>query len=100
MLAAQRRAIFDQYGEKGLKLGTPNGKGGVAGGYSFKANPEELFQEHFGATSPFADFFGSNEKDPLFKNYQQTEIKKAPAQEVRKRGEEGWKERRWADCSG
>ena len=78
----QRRAIFDQYGEKGLKEGTPNGKGGLAGGYTFKANPEELFADHFGSTSPFADFFGNAGGDPLFKSYTQTESKKVPAQEI------------------
>lgn len=77
----QRRAIFDQYGERGLKEGTPNGRGGVAGGWSFSGNPEELFAEHFGSSSPFAEFFAS-EGNQLFKSYQQTEVKKVPAQEI------------------
>ena len=86
-ISAQRRAIFDQYGEKGLKEGTSNGKGGRAGGYTFKLNPEELFAEHFGSTSPFADFFASEHKtnnpnDALFKSYQPTEVKKVPPQEI------------------
>jgi len=69
---AEKRAIFDQYGEKGLKEGVSNGKGGKTGGYVFRSNPEEMFLSHFGSSSPFADFFnqsasgGSN--NPLFQS--------------------------------
>jgi DnaJ family protein B protein 13 len=51
------RAIFDQYGEKGLKNGLPNGKGGYVGAWSYNNNPDEQFAEFFGSFSPFADFF-------------------------------------------
>lgn len=67
----EKRALFDQYGERGLKQGVSNGKGGRAGGgvgYSFQANPEELFADHFGTASPFADFFATTAAQPLFNN--------------------------------
>jgi DnaJ-class molecular chaperone len=51
------RAVFDQYGEKGLKNGVPNGSGGMIPAWSFTQNPETLFAEFFGSFSPFADFF-------------------------------------------
>jgi len=59
-----------------------NGKGGLSGGYTFRANPEELFAEHFGSTSPFADFFATRAAAPLFASMAKTEVKKAPAQEI------------------
>ena len=43
-----RRAIYDQYGERGLKDGVPDGKGGVKGGkYRFNNNPTEIFTAFF-----------------------------------------------------
>lgn len=84
--AAEKRALFDQYGERGLKNGVPNGKGGraggVGGGYGFTANPEELFADHFGSSSPFADFFATSAAQPLFQTLKQTEKKKVAAQEI------------------
>ena len=51
-----RRAIYDQYGERGLKEGVPDGKGGVKGGkYRFSNNAVEIFTTFFGTSSPFAD---------------------------------------------
>jgi len=53
---AARRAIYDQYGERGLKEGVPDGKGGVKGGkYRFNNNSAEIFTTFFGTASPFAD---------------------------------------------
>jgi DnaJ family protein B protein 13 len=80
--------LFDQYGERGLKQGVSNGKGGRAGGgggYSFSANPEELFAEHFGTASPFADFFATSAAQPLFNNLATAAAeakRKVPAQEI------------------
>jgi len=53
------RAVFDQYGEKGLKNGVPNGTGGQIPPWAFTENPETLFADFFGSFSPFADFFNS-----------------------------------------
>lgn len=51
-----RRAIYDQYGERGLKEGVPDGKGGVQGGkYRFNNNAVDIFTAFFGTSSPFAD---------------------------------------------
>jgi DnaJ family protein B protein 4 len=66
----QKRAVYDQYGEEGLKGQPPlgagagpnpfsNGPGG--GGASFRYTPraaEDIFSEFFGGSSPFS--FGSH----------------------------------------
>jgi DnaJ family protein B protein 13 len=54
---ARFRAVFDQYGAKGLKQGVPNGKGGYVQPWTYNTNPDEQFAEFFGSFSPFADFF-------------------------------------------
>uniref|UniRef100_A0A7S3R873 J domain-containing protein n=1 Tax=Dunaliella tertiolecta TaxID=3047 RepID=A0A7S3R873_DUNTE len=55
----QKKEIYDQYGEEGLKQGGPGGPGGFAGA----RNAEDIFREFFGGSSPFNDdpfesFFG------------------------------------------
>lgn len=60
-----RRAIFDQYGERGLKEGIPDGQGGLKGGtYRFADNALEIFANFFGTSSPFADILGEMGKEP------------------------------------
>ena len=58
----QKRAVYDQYGEEGLKGQVPPpGAGGFAGGADggptmFRFNPrnaDDIFSEFFGFTSPF-----------------------------------------------
>ncbi|KAL0375340.1 UNVERIFIED_CONTAM: DnaJ protein1 [Sesamum radiatum] len=59
----QKRAVYDQYGEEGLKgPGPPPGAGGFPGGMdgggptSFRFNPrsaDDIFSEFFGFASPF-----------------------------------------------
>jgi len=63
-----RRAIFDQYGERGLKDGVPDGQGGLKGGiYRYAMNSTEIFTAFFGTSSPFADLFGPmGEEAPEF----------------------------------
>jgi len=63
-----RRAIFDQFGERGLKEGIPNGEGGFKGGiYRFAGNSAEIFTLFFGTSSPFSDLFGDmGELSPEF----------------------------------
>ena len=52
----EKRKVYDQFGEEGLKGG---GTGGFPGGYSFYAgNAEEIFRNLFGGGSPFGDIFG------------------------------------------
>jgi len=67
------RAIYDQYGSKGLKEGVADGRGGIikgTGKYKFGANgaSDEIFTRVFGTDNPFAELFQiSNEFfDPGF----------------------------------
>ena len=61
-----RRAIYDQYGERGLKEGVPDGKGNVKGGkYRYNNNAVEIFTAFFGTSSPFADILGATGDAPL-----------------------------------
>nr|CAB3238721.1 hsp40 heat shock protein 40 [Phallusia mammillata] len=54
----QKRAIYDQFGEEGLKGGVPSNEGsGFTPGYTFHGDPEKVFREFFGGANPFADFF-------------------------------------------
>jgi len=57
---AKLRAIFDQYGEVGLKTGMPNGKGGYVGAWAYNDDPVEQFSKFFGSFSPFADYFNED----------------------------------------
>lgn len=53
----QKREIYDQVGEEGLKAGAagPNAaSGGAAAGFQFR-RPEDIFAEFFGGRSPFND---------------------------------------------
>ncbi|XP_020570841.1 dnaJ homolog subfamily B member 3-like [Phalaenopsis equestris] len=70
----QKRAVYDQYGEEGLKGGVPPPSGGGAGpgGASFftgdgptvfrfnPRNPDDIFSEFFGFSSPFGAMGGGN----------------------------------------
>lgn len=58
--SAKSRSVFDQYGEKGLKSGVPNGKGGFVEPWAYTNNPVEQFEDFFGSFSPFADFFSDD----------------------------------------
>jgi DnaJ-class molecular chaperone len=43
-----KRAVFDRYGEEGLKQGIPDEHGGRAGGgYTFHGNPQDIFEQFF-----------------------------------------------------
>ncbi|KAK3577583.1 hypothetical protein CHS0354_026552 [Potamilus streckersoni] len=57
-----KRAVYDQYGEEGLKGGMSGGGGpeGHNGGsfhYSFQGNPHDTFRMFFGNENPFESFF-------------------------------------------
>ncbi|KAH7553844.1 hypothetical protein ACOSP7_029278 [Xanthoceras sorbifolium] len=61
----QKRAVYDQYGEEGLKgqVPPPGGPGGFSGGgpttFRFNTrNPEDIFSEFFGFSSPFGGGMG------------------------------------------
>lgn len=55
----KKRDIYDQYGEEGLKGGVPgNGGGdGTQFTYTFSGDPRATFQQFFGTSDPFAQFF-------------------------------------------
>ncbi|KAK9915026.1 hypothetical protein WJX75_003741 [Coccomyxa subellipsoidea] len=68
---SNKRQVFDQYGEEGLKGGMPGntpGGGGMPGGMHFSAsNPEEIFSRFFGSSSPFGG--GGGGMDDAFSSF-------------------------------
>ncbi|KAG9302339.1 hypothetical protein G9A89_008831 [Geosiphon pyriformis] len=59
----EKRQIYDEYGEDGLK----NGGGFENSSFRPFHSPEEIFQQFFGASNPFASFFGGGRfDDPFF----------------------------------
>lgn len=54
----KKRAIYDQYGEEGLRGGVPSDAGGFTDGYTFHGNAEKVFRDFFGGSNPFADLLG------------------------------------------
>lgn len=73
---SQKRAVYDQYGEEGLKGGVPppgaGGPGGTTffstgeGPTSFRFNPrsaDDIFAEFFGHSSPFGGMGGGGMRD-------------------------------------
>jgi len=55
---AQRRALYDQFGEEGLKNGVPTTEeGGYTKGYVFHGDPERVFKEFFGGDNPFLELY-------------------------------------------
>ncbi|XP_065650076.1 dnaJ homolog subfamily B member 13 isoform X2 [Hydra vulgaris] len=53
----QLRAIYDQFGEEGLKNGIPNIEGGFTKGYVFHGDAEKVFKEFFGGENPFLEMY-------------------------------------------
>lgn len=69
----ETRAVFDQFGEEGLKNGLPKKMGGWSEGYTFHGDAKRVFRDFFGTDNPFADFqvpnnekgtFGGKTQDP------------------------------------
>jgi len=67
------RAIFDQHGEKGLKEGVADGRGGIikgTGKYKFGANGDShaIFMRVFGTDNPFAELYQVSKEffDPAY----------------------------------
>jgi len=69
----ETRAIFDQFGEEGLKNGLPQLNGGWTDGFTFHGDANRVFRDFFGTDNPFADFqvpdaqkgtFGEKKQDP------------------------------------
>ena len=56
-----KKAIYDQHGYEALRDGVPDDQGGMRGGWSYKQNAKEIFENFFGTANPFADFgFGDS----------------------------------------
>ncbi|CAF1558268.1 unnamed protein product [Rotaria magnacalcarata] len=54
----QKRAIYDQYGNEGLKRGVPTGTDGEwTEDYVFHGNAEKIFRDFFGGDNPFMEFY-------------------------------------------
>lgn len=63
--AAQKRHIFDQFGEEGLKSGA--GTGGTSN-YTFHGDPHQMFAQFFGGKDPFT-MFGDGFDSATFKMF-------------------------------
>lgn len=56
----RKRAVYDQFGEEGLKNGVPTGSGESGAwtqGYTFHGNPDTVFRDFFGGDNPFQEFY-------------------------------------------
>ena len=52
----RKRAVYDQFGEEGLKQGVPQGSGQAGAwtqGWTFHGDPHKVFYEFFGGDNPF-----------------------------------------------
>lgn len=52
----EKRAIYDQFGYEGLRDGVENEQGENTGGYSYRQNAQDIFENFFGTKNPFATF--------------------------------------------
>jgi DnaJ-class molecular chaperone len=58
---AEKRAVFDRFGEEGLRGGgAPDAAGGFGGRAPEFHDPREIFARFFGTGNPFAAFFGED----------------------------------------
>ncbi|CAL1573716.1 unnamed protein product [Knipowitschia caucasica] len=58
-----KKATYDKFGEDGLKSGIPvelSKDGAWSSKYAYHDNPEKTFQEFFGNSNPFSDFYISD----------------------------------------
>ncbi|XP_076445549.1 dnaJ homolog subfamily B member 13-like [Babylonia areolata] len=56
----RKRAVYDQFGEEGLKNGVPSGSidaGAWTKGYVFHGDPSKTFRDFFGGDNPFQEFY-------------------------------------------
>ncbi|XP_076466315.1 dnaJ homolog subfamily B member 13-like isoform X3 [Babylonia areolata] len=57
---SRKRAVYDQFGEEGLKNGVPTGSGETGAwtqGYTFHGDPSKVFRDFFGGDNPFQEFY-------------------------------------------
>jgi len=56
----RKRAVYDQFGEEGLKGGVPESSveaGAWTNGYTFHGDADKIFREFFGGSNPFQEFY-------------------------------------------
>ena len=51
----QKKAVYDQFGEEGLKGGVTTNAGSFTEPYTFSGNVDDIFQAFFGTNNPFQD---------------------------------------------
>lgn len=59
----KHRAVYDQYGEEGLKRGVPGPKEYIQP-YTYHGDPLRTYHEFFGTTNPYADLLDYYENPP------------------------------------
>ncbi|KAK5646489.1 hypothetical protein RI129_004953 [Pyrocoelia pectoralis] len=59
-----RRAVYDQYGEEGLKRGV-SGLDGYISAYHYHGDPMRTYKDFFGTASPYADLLDYLKDPPL-----------------------------------
>ncbi|XP_018577837.1 dnaJ homolog subfamily B member 13-like [Anoplophora glabripennis] len=59
-----RRAVFDQYGEEGLKRGIPTADDYIPA-YHYHGDPMQTYKDFFGTVSPYADLLNVLNNPPL-----------------------------------
>ena len=55
-VTAKKKAVYDQFGEEGLKNGVPQSQetgDAWTGGYTFHGDADKVFREFFGGDNPF-----------------------------------------------
>ncbi|XP_033113332.1 dnaJ homolog subfamily B member 13-like [Anneissia japonica] len=62
----KKKAVYDQFGEEGLKSGVPEGSGQTGAythGYAFHGDAHKVFKNFFGGDNPFNEFFDGVDGD-------------------------------------
>lgn len=66
----EKRRIYDQAGEFGLKQGIDCKDGGFIGGYSYSGNAYKIFENFFGTINPLYEAYGENSDILKFFNFE------------------------------
>eukprot|EP00730_Choanoeca_flexa_P016219 TRINITY_DN7625_c0_g1_i3.p1 TRINITY_DN7625_c0_g1~~TRINITY_DN7625_c0_g1_i3.p1 ORF type:complete len:315 (+),score=52.83 TRINITY_DN7625_c0_g1_i3:82-1026(+) len=59
---AKLRAVYDQFGEEGLRDGAPRGYDGFTEPYTFHGDSSKVFREFFGTDNPYQDLFAPQDE--------------------------------------
>ncbi len=72
------RAIYDQYGENGLKNGISTNSNGTFDGWIFNDDPYDLFINFFGTNNPFDEIYNNKNSQLLNTKISEIGLKKPP----------------------